>query len=123
MGKKGDADYFRRRATGWPASFNKDLGLILPKKADGEWLHTDPLSGNGYVEANAWQATFGISHAIPVLAKMMGVMTAFAVNWIMLSGDRKIPILCMDMVVAMSAMRTSRDVRTPMSFRMPENPG
>lgn len=72
MGKKGDADYFRRRATGWPASFNKDLGLILPKKADGEWLHTDPLSGNGYVEANAWQATFGISHAIPVLAKMMG---------------------------------------------------
>lgn len=72
MGKKGDADYFRKRATGWPASFNKDLGLILPKKADGEWLHTDPLSGNGYVEANAWQATFGISHAIPVLAKMMG---------------------------------------------------
>ena len=72
MGKKSDYNYFHKRATGWPASFNKELGLILPKKADGEWLHTDPLSGNGYVEANAWQATFGLSHDIPVLARLMG---------------------------------------------------
>lgn len=72
MGKKSDYNYFHKRATGWPASFNKELGLILPKKADGEWVHTDPLSGNGYVEANAWQATFGLSHDIPVLARLMG---------------------------------------------------
>ena len=72
MGKKSDYNYFHKRATGWPASFNKELGLILPKRANGEWLHTDPLSGNGYVEANAWQATFGLSHDIPVLARLMG---------------------------------------------------
>ena len=72
MGKKSDYNYFHKRATGWPASFNKELGLILPKKANGEWVHTDPLSGNGYVEANAWQATFGLSHDIPVLARLMG---------------------------------------------------
>ena len=72
MGKKSDYNYFHKRATGWPASFNKELGLILPKKANGEWVHTDPLSGNGYVEANAWQATFGLSHDIPVLVRLMG---------------------------------------------------
>lgn len=72
LGKKNDYNYFLKRASGWPASFNEATGLILPKNADGEWVHTDPLSGNGYVEANAWQATFGLSHAIPELAERMG---------------------------------------------------
>jgi predicted alpha-1,2-mannosidase len=72
MGKQEDYTYFHKRAMGWPASFNRDLKLILPKKEDGSWLHTDPLSGNGYIEANAWQATFGLSHDISGLAKQMG---------------------------------------------------
>lgn len=72
MGKKKDQSYYYKRATGWPESFNKDLNLILPRKADGEWLHTDPMSGAGYIEANAWQATFGLSHDIGRLAEKMG---------------------------------------------------
>lgn len=72
LGKKDDSEYFHKRAAGWPASFNEEVGLILPKDASGKWVHTDPLSGRGYVEANAWQATFGISHDIPRLAKLMG---------------------------------------------------
>lgn len=72
LGKRADAQYYRKRAGGWPATFNKELGLLLPKKEDGTWLHTDPLSGDGYIEANAWQATFGLSHDIPGLATMMG---------------------------------------------------
>ncbi len=72
MGKKKDDAYFHKRAAGWSASFNKDLKLILPRKGDGSWLHTDPLNGWGYVEANAWQATFGLSHDIPGLAQQMG---------------------------------------------------
>lgn len=72
LGKKGDSDYFHKRATGWSASFNNELGLILPKNAAGQWVHTDPLSGDGYIEANAWQATFGLSHDIPELAAKMG---------------------------------------------------
>lgn len=72
MGKKKDQAYYFKRATGWPASFNQEVGLILPRKMNGEWLHTDPMSGAGYVEANAWQASFGLSHDIPGLAKMMG---------------------------------------------------
>lgn len=72
MGKKEDADYYHKRAEGWPASFNKEIGLVLPKKADGNWLHLNPLSGRGYIEANAWQATFGLSHDLAKLAEMMG---------------------------------------------------
>lgn len=72
MDKKKDYTYFHKRSMGWPASFNKEFGLIMPRKADGKWLQSDPLSGQGYIEANAWQATFGLSHDLNGLAKMMG---------------------------------------------------
>lgn len=72
MKKTGDYKYFHERSSGWHKSFNKDLKLILPRREDGSWLHTNPLDGYGYVEANAWQATFGLSHDIPQLATLMG---------------------------------------------------
>lgn len=72
MGKKKDAEYFKNRASGWTRSFHPQLKLVLPRKANGEWLHTNPLDGNGYEEANAWQATFGLSHDLPRLATLMG---------------------------------------------------
>lgn len=71
--KKGkDAEYFLRRSEGWKASFHPILKLMMPRKKNGEWLHTDPLSENGFVQANAWQATFGLSHDIQGLAHAMG---------------------------------------------------
>lgn len=72
MKHKRDAAYFQKRASGWPASLHPVMKLMLPRKADGTWLHTDPLNGNGYVQANAWQATFGLSHQIDRLARLMG---------------------------------------------------
>lgn len=42
------------------------------RKENGEWLHQDALSGNGWVEANSWQATWSLSHELPKLVKMMG---------------------------------------------------
>lgn len=72
LGLKADYKEFHRRSEGWKASFHPELKLILPRRANGEWLHTDPLSGDGYVEANAWQATFGLSHDLPALAQAMG---------------------------------------------------
>lgn len=72
MGKRRDADYYHKRASRWQGSFNSEVGLMLPRGKDGQWLHTNPLSGDGYIEANAWQATFGLSHAIPQLADLMG---------------------------------------------------
>ncbi|MCI1648194.1 MAG: GH92 family glycosyl hydrolase [Bacteroides sp.] len=72
LGKNKDEKYYTKRATGWPASFHPGTGLIMPKKKNGEWLHTNPMSEEGFVQANAWQATFGLSHDIPRLAQMMG---------------------------------------------------
>lgn len=72
MGKKKDAARFRRRASGWPALFNPEIGLIMPKDGNGEWLHNDPLNGWGWVEANAWQATWSVSHQLDRLASLMG---------------------------------------------------
>ncbi|MEH0152555.1 GH92 family glycosyl hydrolase [Limibacter armeniacum] len=72
LGKNKDAIEFERRASGWKILFNKEQGLIFPKDKDGNWVHTDPLNGNGWIEANAWQATWEVSHDLPALAKMMG---------------------------------------------------
>ncbi|MDO4163262.1 MAG: GH92 family glycosyl hydrolase [Bacteroides sp.] len=72
LGKKKDANYYAKRSSAWPASFHTGIGLMLPRKENGEWVHTNPLSEKGFVQANAWQATFGLSHDIPRLAQLMG---------------------------------------------------
>lgn len=72
MKRKAVAEEFAARSHGWEKSFNPDVRLVLPRRQDGSWLHTDPLNGWGYEEANAWQATFGLSHDLPRLAKLMG---------------------------------------------------
>lgn len=72
MGKKKDAENYTKRSQGWRKLFNTDLQLVMPKDTKGKWLHNDPLSNQGWVEANAWQATWSVSHEIPELAKLMG---------------------------------------------------
>lgn len=72
MGKKRDASFYKKRSGGWTALYNDEYKLLFPKKADGAWLHTEPLNGNGWVEANAWQATWSVSHGISQLAELMG---------------------------------------------------
>ena len=71
-GRLDDAKFFADRSMGWKKLFNKDQKLLFPKNEAGEFIHDDPLSGEGWVEANAWQATWSISHAIPELASLMG---------------------------------------------------
>lgn len=72
LGLNNEAEYFRSRSKGWRKLYNSEQKLIFPKNDKGEWLHEDPLKGDGYIEANAWQATFGISHALPELTDLMG---------------------------------------------------
>ncbi|MEO6818496.1 MAG: GH92 family glycosyl hydrolase [Ginsengibacter sp.] len=72
LGKKKDYNYFLKRSEGWKNCFNPQQNLLFPKDANGKFLHNDPLSGAGWIEANAWQATWGISQDIPGLAKLMG---------------------------------------------------
>ena len=72
MGRKKDAAYYLKRSEGWKSLFNEEQDLIFPRDEEGGWLHTDPLSGRGWVEANAWQGTWSVSHDIPGLAELMG---------------------------------------------------
>lgn len=72
MSQKAIARRFALRSHGWEKSFHPDVRLVLPRRQDGSWLHTDPLNGWGYEEANAWQATFGLSHDLARLAELMG---------------------------------------------------
>lgn len=75
LGYKKEAHRLSQRAKGWRNLFNKELNLIFPKRKDGTWLHTDPLSGAGWVEANSWQATWSVSHDIDKLIELMGGST------------------------------------------------
>ncbi len=72
MGRKKDAEYYSKRASRWTIIYRPEFKLIFPKMNNGNWLHDDPLSMEGWVEANAWQGTWSVSHAIPELAELMG---------------------------------------------------
>ncbi|MEP7144305.1 MAG: GH92 family glycosyl hydrolase [Ferruginibacter sp.] len=72
LGKKKDYNYFSKRAQSWKNCFNPKQKLLFPKDSSGNFIHDDPLRGEGWVEANAWQATWGVSHNIPGLAALMG---------------------------------------------------
>lgn len=72
LGKKKDYTYFLNRSKGWKTCFNPAQKLLFPKDSSGNFSHNDPLSGAGWVEANAWQGTWGVSHDIPGLSGLMG---------------------------------------------------
>ncbi|NTS42574.1 glycoside hydrolase family 92 protein [Flavisolibacter sp. BT320] len=78
LARKKDVQFFTRRANGWPTLFHPQHKLLFPKNEKGAFVHNDPLSGQGWVEANAWQATWGLSHALPQLAQLMGGADTFA---------------------------------------------
>lgn len=70
--KKSDAKYFLQRSTGWKKLYNERQKLIFPKDKDGNWTHENPLSGQGWIEANSWQGTWSVSHDIAGLSELMG---------------------------------------------------
>ena len=72
LGRNDDYKYFMNRSQGWKSCFNPAQKLLFPKDRRGKFVHEDPLNGQGWVEANAWQATWGVSHDIPGLAALMG---------------------------------------------------
>ena len=72
LGKKKDYAFFNKRSEGWKYCFDSTQKLLFPKDRNGKFMHHDPLNGDGWVEANAWQATWGVSHAIGELSAKMG---------------------------------------------------
>lgn len=72
LGKTDDYHYFFNRSKSWKNCYNADQKLLFPVDPKGKFVHNDPLRGWGYVEANAWQATWGVSHDITGLSVLMG---------------------------------------------------
>jgi len=70
--KQKDAAYFIDRSDGWKKLYNDKHKLLFPKDGEGKWVHEDPLEGRGWIEANAWQATWAVSHDITGLSNLMG---------------------------------------------------
>jgi len=69
---KKDENTFLTRSKGWKKLYNDRHKLIFPKDENGDWLHDNPLSGRGWIEANSWQGTWSVSHGIKDLATLMG---------------------------------------------------
>ncbi len=77
LGKKDDLAFFKNRSASWVNCFDADSKFLFPKNKEGQFAHKDPLSGNGWIEANAWQATWGVSHGIAKLVTKMGGSDSF----------------------------------------------
>ncbi len=72
LGRKKDQQFFMNRSAGWQKCFDPQFKLLFPKDETGHFLHHNPLSGEGWIEANSWQATWAVSHDIKSLARLMG---------------------------------------------------
>jgi predicted alpha-1,2-mannosidase len=74
MGKEQDYQYFMKRSGNWKNLYDPKSGWIRPKNMDGKWKEPfDPYQyENGYVEANAAQATWFVPQDLPGLAQLMG---------------------------------------------------
>ncbi|MEL0649968.1 GH92 family glycosyl hydrolase [Algibacter sp. TI.3.09] len=85
LNKKDDYKRFSKRSISYRKLFDKDLKLLRPRNADGTWHEPfDPLAGAnftkniGFIEGNAWQYAFMVSHDIKALMKLMGGKKGFS---------------------------------------------
>lgn len=84
LGKKADAELFRKRSLGYKHYYCKEYGTLRPLLPDGTFYAPfDPKQGEnfepcpGFHEGSAWNYTFYIPHDIAGLAKLMGGKRAF----------------------------------------------
>ncbi|MEM9649615.1 MAG: glycoside hydrolase family 92 protein, partial [Bacteroidota bacterium] len=85
LGKKGDYTRFRKRSISYRKLFDKEFNLLRPRNDDGSWLSPyNPETGAnfvknvGFIEGNAWQYTFMVSHDVKGLIKLMGGPKSFS---------------------------------------------
>lgn len=85
LGKKEDYKRFSERSISYRKLFDKEFNLLRPKNDDGSWLTPyNPETGAnfvknlGFIEGNAWQYTFMVSHDVKGLVKLFGGSKPFA---------------------------------------------
>ncbi len=79
LGEKEDYKRFAKRSLSYQKLFDKNLKLLRPRIANGNWYEPfDPEAGSnfeanvGFIEGNAWQYAFMVPHDIKGLMKLMG---------------------------------------------------
>lgn len=84
LGKKEDYKRFYKRSVSYRKLYDKEFQLLRPKNDDGSWLTPyNPETGAnfvknpGFIEGNAWQYTFMVTHDVKGLIKLMGGGKAF----------------------------------------------
>ena len=85
LGKKEDYKRFSKRSLSYRKLFDTEFNLLRPKNDDGSWLTPyNPETGAnfvknlGFIEGNAWQYTFMVSHDAKGLMKLMGGGKAYS---------------------------------------------
>ncbi len=84
LGKQSDEAYFTRLAHNYQVVFNRDIGFMAPKSADGQWVADfDPKLGGGqgarayFTEVDSWIYTFNVQHDVAGLIQLMGGRDSF----------------------------------------------
>lgn len=74
LGKQGDFELFRKRATNYKNVWDSKLKFFRGKNSDGSWLaeFTDQRWTKDYVEGTAWQYLFFVPHDTPGLVALFG---------------------------------------------------
>jgi predicted alpha-1,2-mannosidase len=74
LGKRDDADLFRKRSENWRKIFDPQTRFFRGKNEDGSWLEPfDPFTwGSPYEEGAAWQHRWNVPHDVPGLIAAMG---------------------------------------------------
>ena len=79
LGKKKDYQRFSKRSISYRNLFDKEFNLLRPKNDDGSWLTPyNPEAGAnfvknlGFIEGNAWQYSFMVTHDTKGLMQLMG---------------------------------------------------
>ena len=74
LGKRDDAELFRKRSENWRKIFDPQTRFFRGKKEDGSWLEPfDPFTwGSPYEEGAAWQHRWNVPHDVPGMIAAMG---------------------------------------------------
>lgn len=87
LGKKEDADYFRKASLNYRNLFNSQTGFFHPKDKDGNFIEPFDYKFSGgmgarqyYGENNGWIYRWDVQHNIPDLIQLMGGKDKFVAN-------------------------------------------
>ena len=79
LGKDEDYEKFMKRSQNYRNIYNREIGFMAPKNAEGQWIKGyDPVRGGGqggrdyFAECNAYTFNFSVWHDVEGLAELMG---------------------------------------------------